>query len=84
MFIRSIKLTRRDFPFLEDPLLDDSTKLRERLQTQDPKIANEAAVALFATFFALIATFIGERLTTQALNLAWPTLEEIALKETKK
>ena len=84
LFIRSAKLTRRDFPFLEAAGFDDFAKLRERLQTQDPAVANEAAATLFATLFALITTFIGERLTTQALSRAWPTEAERAPKETKK
>jgi hypothetical protein len=35
----------------------------------------EASAALFGAFFGLITTFIGERLTTQALRNVWPTIE---------
>ena len=61
----------------------DSTKLRSCLEGQAPAVAMEAAVALFARFFALITTFIGERLTTQALRSAWPHIDETAPREKK-
>jgi hypothetical protein len=54
------------------------------LQAQDPAVATESAAALFGTFFALITAFIGERLTTQILRRAWPTIEETAPRETEK
>ncbi len=78
LFVRSVKLTHREFPFLEVALREGSTKLRERLRAQDAAVAAESAEALFGTFFALVTTFIGERLTTQALRSAWPTIEEMA------
>lgn len=36
----------------------------------------ESAAALLGTFLALLTTFIGERLVTQVLRSAWPTIEE--------
>jgi hypothetical protein len=83
LLVRSARLTQREFSFLDVAVVEDSTKLRERLQAQDPAVAPESAAALFATFFALVTTFIGERLTTQALRRAWPTIEE-ASTETRK
>ena len=71
-----MKLRQGQFPFLEVAVVDSSTKLRECLHAQDAAVATESAAALFGTFFALITTFIGERLTTQALRRAWPTIEE--------
>ena len=62
----------------------DSAKLRACLGGQDPTVAMGAAVALVATFFALITTFIGERLTTQALRSAWPHIDQTAPPEKKQ
>ena len=84
LLVRSVKLTHEEFSFLEVDVLEGSTKLRECLQAQDPAVVTESAAALFGTFFALITTFIGERLTTQALRSAWPTIEEMALRESRK
>lgn len=83
LLIRSIKLTRREFSFLELDAFDDSTRLHQCLQAQDPAAVRESVAAVFGTFFALITSFIGERLTTQALRRAWPTIEELAPREPK-
>lgn len=80
---RSAKLARREFPFLEVGGVTDSAQLRACLQAQAQAVATEAAAALFGTFFTLITTFIGERLTIQVLRRAWPTMAEAALTETK-
>jgi hypothetical protein len=85
LFARSAKLAQGEFAFFaEISIFEDSTKLRERLQAQDPAVATESAAALFGTFFALLTTFIGERLTGQVLRSAWPTLDEAAPREPKK
>ncbi len=85
MFVRSAKLTRGEFArFAEISVLAGATKLRECLQARDPAVSAESAETLFATFFALITTFIGERLTTQVLRSAWPTIEQAAPRETEK
>lgn len=79
LFVRSAKLARGDFAWLaEVSILDGATKLRDFLHAQDPALATESAAALFGTFFTLITTFIGERLTAQVLRAAWPTIEETA------
>lgn len=75
---RSIKLSQSRFSFLEAASVESSTKLRECLQAQDAAVATESAAAVFGTFLALLTIFIGERLTTQALRRAWPTIEEMA------
>lgn len=75
---RSIKLTQRQFHFLEASVVESSTTLCESLRVQDPAVAMEAAAVLFGTFLALMTTFVGERLTTQALRRAWPTIEDMA------
>lgn len=84
LLVRSVKLTQAEFPFLKVDVLEGSTKLRECLQEQDPAVGAEAAAALLGTFFTLISNFIGERLMTQALRRAWPTIEEMALREPGK
>jgi hypothetical protein len=85
LFVRSAKLTRGEFArFTEAPILDGATKLRECLHARDPAVTAESATLLFGTFFALITTFIGERLTTQVLRRAWPILDETAPGETSK
>ena len=79
LFVRSAKLAQGEFAWLaEVSILDGSTKLRDSLQAQDPPVATESAAELFGTFFTLITTFIGERLTSQVLRAAWPTIEEMA------
>ena len=86
LFVRSAKLAQGEFArFAEVSILEDgSTKLRECLQAQEPAVAMESAAELFGTFFALITTFIGERLTTEVLRKAWPTIEETTPTETPK
>lgn len=77
LFVRSARLARGEFAYLADvAIFERSAKLREFLQARDPAVATESAEALFGTFFALITVFIGERLTTQVLRRAWPTIEE--------
>ena len=85
LFVRSAKLAQGEFAWIaEVSILDGSTKLRDSLQAQDPAVATESAAALFGTFFTLITTFIGERLTSQVLRAAWPTIDEPAPKEIDK
>lgn len=83
LLVRSARLTQPQFRFLDVALLEDSLKLSEGLQAQGPAVAAESAAALFATFFALVTTFIGERLTTQLLRSAWPMIANMAPTENK-
>lgn len=85
LFERSAKLTRRELaPGTEVTVLETSTALSAFLRELEPAVATSTAEALFGTFLALMATFIGERLTHQALRSAWPTIEEAAPTENKK
>ena len=84
LLVRSAKPTRNEFAFLKDDVVEGAKALREALQAQDPAVATDAAAALFGTFFALVTTFIGERLTTQVLRRAGLTFEEAASTETEK
>lgn len=46
--------------------------LQQSLEQQQPAAATEAAVAVLATASELLASFIGEGLTTSLLREAWP------------
>jgi hypothetical protein len=81
LLVRSAKLTQGEFAFLEVGVVESSAKLRECLQAQEPAVATQTAAALFGAFFTLITTYIGERLTTQVLRRAWPTLDDAAPRE---
>ena len=84
LLVRSAKLSERDFVCLKEITIHPgSTTLQTCLQSQDPAVAADAAATLFGTFFALITTFIGERLTTQVLRRAWPSIVESASPETE-
>jgi len=64
--------------------IEDPPKMSAWLQSLDPAVATETAAVLFGTFLSLVTTFIGERLTMQALRGAWPTIEETEATENKK
>jgi hypothetical protein len=84
LFVRSAKLTPGELGDLaEVSILKGSAKLREHLQARGSVVDEETAVALFGTFLTLLTTFIGERLVTQVLRSAWPTIEEPAPREKK-
>ena len=77
LFVRSAKLTPGEFGRLSQvSVLEGSAKVRDHLQAQGSVVDTESAAALFGTFLALLTTFIGERLVTQVLRRAWPTMEE--------
>lgn len=85
IFARSVKLVRRQFPgFAEAVAITTPAQLRECLECLDSAVVEATAAALFGTFFTLLATFIGERLTSEVLQRAWPTVERSASKETKR
>jgi hypothetical protein len=46
--------------------------LQVSLEQQEPAAATEAAVALLVTVGEMLASFIGEGLTTRLLREAWP------------
>lgn len=63
---------------LASSALASAGELRTTLQALEPTAAAQLAEALLDSFFALLTSFIGERLTTEALRSAWPTLEQPA------
>jgi hypothetical protein len=86
LFARSAKLAGAGFPCIADLAdgTDASTRLHACLRGLDPAAARQAAALLFGTLLELIVTFIGDRLTVQALRGAWPAIDETVPRETKK
>ena len=64
---RAFDLAQREYPAGEP-----SGEVNQWLEKQAPSVATEAAAAMFATFAELLATLIGEPLTTRYLEKAWP------------
>ena len=75
---RSLRLTETAFPCYTEVRRAESDGLLQAvgvcLRRQSPDIASEASVALLATYLELLATLIGEQLTRQLLQEAWPEL----------
>jgi hypothetical protein len=74
---RSLHLTQRSSPGftpVRAPAQADApfALLQLSLEQQEPTAATEAAVAVLATASELLASFIGESLTTRLLREAWP------------
>ena len=86
LFARSAKLAAAHHACLAELAdgIDASTRLRASLQALAPEAASETAALLFGTLLELIVTFIGDRLTVQALRSAWPAIDETVPRETKK
>jgi hypothetical protein len=85
LFVRSAKLAQAEHGSLAEVATPEGmSKLGAQLQALDPSDATEVAATLFGTFFQLMTTFIGERLTVIVLRSAWPTIEDAAPRETKK
>ena len=74
---RSLHLAQRNVPGLAPARSFDQrdglcTLLQRSLEQQEPAAATEAAVVVLATVGELLASFIGESLTTRLLREAWP------------
>ena len=74
---RSLQLAQRNVPGLAPVRASAQgdtpfALLQLSLEQQEPAAATEAAVALLATVGELLASFIGEGLTTRLLREAWP------------
>jgi hypothetical protein len=80
IFARSLHLSRRNIPELAPRRASDKSDKRDAafvlletlLEQQEPALATEAAVAVLATAGELLASFIGDGLTTRLLREAWP------------
>jgi hypothetical protein len=78
LYARTIFLNRAAFPWLSassDPLQIDQTlaELKTSFEKQTPAQVGEANTSLLITFTDILASLIGEQLTTRILCLAWNT-----------
>jgi hypothetical protein len=76
LYSRSLALTQSTFFWLEfDPHSTQTdhrfAELKMCLERQSPAHANEANLLLLITFTDILASLIGEQLTTSILSLAW-------------
>jgi hypothetical protein len=76
---RGLHLAQRNVPGLAPIPIDASEQsqdpvalLQRSLEQQEPAAATEAAAAVLVTITELLASFIGESLTTRLLREAWP------------
>ncbi len=73
---RALHLAQQEYPFGSTRDAEESggpfVEAGSWLEQQDPAFSTEAAAGILATFAALMATFIGESLTTRFLRKAWP------------
>jgi hypothetical protein len=77
LFVRSAKLVGGELTArAETPILQSSSQLTEFLRGLDPSVATRTAEALLGNFLALITSFIGQRLTNEALRKEWPTIDD--------
>lgn len=76
LYERSVSLAQPTFPWLTDitgsiPIHQRFAELRRMLEKQTPSQAREANSVLLLTFTGILATLIGEPLTTRILSAAW-------------
>lgn len=76
LYARSVHLTQSTFPWLAAGSLSPHTgqrfaELKANLEGQKPAQASEANDLLLLTFTGILATLIGEPLTTRILSSAW-------------
>ena len=90
LYARTIFLNRAAFPWLSadsDPLEADQrlAELKMSFERQTPALVTEANNLLLITFTDILASLIGEQLTTHILCLAWNTdISNCTGKESKK
>ena len=83
---RSLKLTEHAFPCYREVRAAEEDGFLNALGTclrREQEIA-EASRALSKTFVELLATFIGEPLTRQLLQIAWPDILSFPSEETQQ
>jgi hypothetical protein len=76
LYARSVFLSQSTYPWLaarsESPQTDHQfADLKTSLQAQSPTLAREANCLLLITITDILASMIGERLTTRILRSAW-------------
>ena len=78
IFLRAVRLRKPEFAFLDERIVprEHGTSLAEPLRAclreEEPETIQEVSVILFATFAGLLATVIGDRLTSGLLQQIWP------------
>ena len=76
LFARAFDLAQREYPARErgsdNSGTDSFSEVGLWLDRQVPSTAADAAAAMFATFAELLSALIGEQLTMQYLQKAWP------------
>jgi hypothetical protein len=77
LYARSLFLSHASFPWLAANLPPKAeqrfAELKAKLEGQAPEQAREANTLLLINFTDVLASLIGESLTTRILNLAWGT-----------
>ena len=74
---RALHLAQQEYPWLPktrdpEPVNGTFTHVGSALEQQDAALATEAAAAVLATLTGLLATFVGESLTSRLMRKAWP------------
>ena len=86
LFVRSAKLSARDFPCLGRLFVDSVTpeaQLQACLGALEPAAATDAAAAMVGTFLGLLTAFIGEPIVWQVLEGTFPATDLKVPKEAK-
>jgi hypothetical protein len=84
IFVRALEVVQPEQPLLRSFVVGSEPKkaastLATSLSAAPAADARSAAIALYASFFGLIVTFIGFELTIRLLHDAWPRVD---MKET--
>ena len=80
LFARSAQLAEPGPPHLRATDLESSTSLAARLRTLPPGKARATCESLIGGFLELLATFIGETLTSKLIQRDWPLLADLGPK----
>jgi hypothetical protein len=75
MAARALHLVRREYPSDqagEEQAAEPFGRVTLWLERQDPTVATDAAAAMLMALSGLLATLIGEPLTTRYMRKAWP------------
>lgn len=77
LFLRSAKLGRGKVAVLsEGGWSASAAKARDGLLAGEGAASDAAATLFFGQFFALLASFIGHRLTSELIRRVWPTIDD--------
>lgn len=87
LYARSLLLAKSSYPWLVAPALPSQNRhrfaeLRISFEAQAPEQTNAANLLLLITFTDILASLIGEQLTSRILNSAWgPPTQDKGSKE---